>query len=291
MRSTIVEVHDDDGVQTTRTAVDARRALLRGTVLFIIGAVILALISGIYTQMGIGMLIIWIVFAGVTSVIGELIVGTAAMHAGWFPAFAVTLIFLMMGMFIGFPTVALVVMLGYQVCIGPAFADMGYDLKAGWILRGKGKNHNFELSGRKSQFKANLIGIFVGIVIVFFGYRAYFMQDLFPPMARVFIATIEAGANPEILRSLAMWAAVGAIVQAIGGTKRQMGVMLSTGLLIFNQFGGFVALAVIAIRVVLEKIYGDKINNTIYTAAAGLIVGSSMYGFITNSISAFGRRN
>jgi len=41
----------------------------------------------------------------------------------------------------------------------------------------------------------------------------------------------------------------------------------------------------------LEKIYGDKINNTIYTAAAGLIVGSSMYGFITNSISAFGRRN
>ena len=276
---------------TTRTAVDARKALLRGAILFTIGAVLVALISGIYAQMGIAMLVIWVLYASITSIIGELIVGTAAMHSGWFPAFAVTLIFLVIGMFIGFPITALVVLLGYQVCIGPAFADMGYDLKAGWIVRGKNKNSTFELAGRREQFKSNMIGITVGIVVVFFGYQAYFLQDLFPPVARVFVATIEAGANPEIMRNLVMWAFVGAAVQAIGGTKRQMGVMLATGLLIFNQFGGFVAISVIIIRTILEKKYGEKINNTIYATAAGFIVGSSMYGFITNSIAAFGRRN
>jgi len=274
----------------TRTALDARKSLIRGMTLFIAGAVLLALLSGIYTQMSMPMLILWIILAGVMSVVAELIVGTAAMHAGWFPAFAVTLIFLLLRMFMGFPTEALVVLLGYQVCVGPAFADMGYDFKAGWIVRGKNENKAFERLGRREQFKADFIGIFVGITVVFLGYKAYFLQGLFPPVARVFIATIEAGARPEIVRNLVIWAFVGAAVQAIGGTKRQMGIMLATGLLIFNQFGGFVALFVIAIRIILEKKFGDKINNTIYTVAAGFIVGSSMYGFITNSIAAFGRK-
>jgi hypothetical protein len=81
----------------------------------------------------------------------ELIVGLAAMHSGWFPAFAVALITLVIGMLIGFPPVALALLVGFSAATGPAFADMGYDLKAGYMLRGYGSDRAFERDGRRQQ--------------------------------------------------------------------------------------------------------------------------------------------
>ena len=41
---------------------------------------------------------------------------------------------------------------GFSAATGPAFADMGYDLKAGFMLRGYGSDPAFELDGRDSNF-------------------------------------------------------------------------------------------------------------------------------------------
>ena len=49
----------------------------------------------------------------------EVIVGLAAMHSGWFPAFAVALITLVIGMLIGFPPVALALLVGFSAATGP----------------------------------------------------------------------------------------------------------------------------------------------------------------------------
>jgi uncharacterized oligopeptide transporter (OPT) family protein len=88
-------------------------------------------------------------YAAFAAFIHELLVGIAAMHSGWFPAFAVALITLIIGILIGFPPVALGLLVGFSAATGPAFADMGYDLKAGYILRGFGRSPAFELDGRR----------------------------------------------------------------------------------------------------------------------------------------------
>ncbi|MEI7100614.1 OPT family oligopeptide transporter, partial [Klebsiella pneumoniae] len=81
-------------------------------------------------------LIGFMIYAAFAAFLHEMIVGLAAMHSGWFPAFAVALITLLIGILIGFPPEALAMLCGFSAATGPAFADMGYDLKAGWILRG-----------------------------------------------------------------------------------------------------------------------------------------------------------
>ncbi|MGN8920831.1 hypothetical protein ACTNB0_07045 [Lachnospiraceae bacterium HCP28S3_F9] len=45
----------------------------------------------------------------------------------------------------GFNPIAVAVMTGYISAVGPCFADMGYDLKTGWILRGRSKNKELKL--------------------------------------------------------------------------------------------------------------------------------------------------
>jgi hypothetical protein len=47
------------------------------------------------------MLLAFIMYAAFAALVHELIVGLAAMHSGWFPAFAVALITLVIGMLIG----------------------------------------------------------------------------------------------------------------------------------------------------------------------------------------------
>mgnify|MGYP000358662239 CR=1 FL=1 len=59
-----------------------------------------------------------------------MIVGLAAMHSGWFPAFAVALITLLVGILIGFPPEALAMLCGFAAATGPAFAIWAIDLKA-----------------------------------------------------------------------------------------------------------------------------------------------------------------
>ena len=142
------------------------------------------------------------------------------MHSGWFPAFAVALITLIIGILIGFPPVALGLLVGFSAATGPAFADMGYDLKAGYILRGFGRSPGFELDGRRQQLYAAMLAFLVAIPTVWLAHSIYFAQGLVPPVDRVYVAAIKAGASADVAWKLLAWAIPGALIQFLGGPKR-----------------------------------------------------------------------
>jgi uncharacterized oligopeptide transporter (OPT) family protein len=255
-----------------------------GFVAFIIAAAIMAAVAGIYTEMSAGMLVGFVIFAAIAALVSELIVGISAMHAGWFPAFATALIFLVLGMVIGFPPLPLAFLVGFTAATGPAFADMAYDLKTGWILRGSGKYPEFEKQGRRQQYFAEMLGFAVAAVVILLFYKNYFTQDLFPPVDRVFVATIKAGTSPEVAKYLLMWAIPGAIIQLIGGPARQIGILFATGLLINYPIAGWTALVALAIRAILLKKYGKTIQSPMYVLAGGFIAGSALTSFGTATL-------
>ena len=270
----------------TRTEGDLASGIAKGLALYLVAAVILCLITGITNEMSTGMVVVWVVFAALACVVAEFIVGLSAMHAGWFPAFATALIFLTLGMLMGFPATALAVLVGFVASGGPAFADAGYDLKAGHYLRGGGRNRAFEMSGRLQQIIAGFIGLAVAWVMVALFRDMYFSQDLFPPVDRVYATTIKAGVDPTVVQALALWAVPGALVQAIGGPDRQMGILLATGLLIMNPLAGWAVLVGIAIRVVCLKLYGTKAESPLTIFGAGCIAGDALYGFFNSVLKA-----
>lgn len=270
----------------TRTGKDLAVGFGGGFGVFVIGAIILAILGGLITKMPFWQLLLFVLFAAIAAEGSEILVGLSAMHAGWFPAFATALIFLVLGMLIGFPPLALALLVGYTASTGPAFADMAYDLKAGWILRGRGANPEFEKAGRQQQYWAELLGFACAIVFLLIFHKAYFRADLFPPVDRVFVKTIEAGTSPEVLKWLAIWAIPGALIQLIGGPKRQMGILFATGLLINYPIAGLTAAVALIIRFILMKIYGEKIRGTMYVLAGGFIAGSALVSFGTGTIKA-----
>jgi hypothetical protein len=96
------------------------------------------------------------------------VAGVHTHHAGWFPAFAVALITLIIGILLSFPPIALGLLVGFSVSTGPVFADMGYDLRAGYLLRGEGANPVFELAGRRQQLYAAMLAFLIAIPTVWF---------------------------------------------------------------------------------------------------------------------------
>jgi uncharacterized oligopeptide transporter (OPT) family protein len=208
------------------------------------------------------------------------------MHSGWFPAFAVALITLIVGILIGFPPIALGLLVGFSASTGPAFADMGYDLRAGFILRGFGKDPAFELEGRKQQLYAAMLAFLVAIPTVWFAHPTYFAQGLVPPVDRVYVAAINAGASSDVARMLMLWAIPAAIIQWIGGPRRQLGVLLATGLLIPNPLAGWAVLAGIAIRVAVLRLKGEQATNSMEVLAAGFIGGDALFGFFDSVLKA-----
>lgn len=60
---------------------------------YLIVAVLLAVITGIWSDMSMFQLIIWVIFSAFAAIASELIVGISAMYSGWFPGFATALIF------------------------------------------------------------------------------------------------------------------------------------------------------------------------------------------------------
>ncbi|MGW2342192.1 OPT/YSL family transporter [Streptomyces sp. NPDC001661] len=266
---------------TTAYTVDEtqlRRTLIRGYALFVAGAVLLAVLGGLIGDMSPLGIVGWVLFAAFAALVHELIVGLAAMQSGWFPSFAVTLIFLVFGLLIGIPSVPLALLVGYVSATGPAFADMGYDLKAGWLLR---RDHQpwdpFEREGRREQFRAALIGFAAALVVVAVLWQSYFKQGLIPPVAKVYADTVKNGlGEPGVLRTLLIWAIPGALIQLIGGTKRQMGVMLATGLLILTPHACWLVLAALAVRVGYRKWRGPRADEELNLVGAGLIAGSSL---------------
>ncbi|QKE73963.1 OPT family oligopeptide transporter [Arthrobacter citreus] len=266
----------------TRPIKEARRALGYGFIAYLIIALLIAITGGLITKMSLGMLLGFMLFAAFAAFVHELIVGIAAMHSGWFPAFAVAFITLLFGMLIGFPPVALALLAGFSAATGPAFADMGYDLKTGYILRGNGEDKEYELQGRKQQYITGMISFGVALLTVLFTYKGYFAQNLVPPIDAVYVSTIKAGASPEVAKQLLLWAIPGAILQLIGGPGRQLGVLFATGLLILSPNACWAVLLGILIRVVVLKVKGKEAEAPMSILAAGFIAGDALYSFFNS---------
>lgn len=260
-----------------------KKALGGGYVAYLIVAVLLAVITGIWSDMSMFQLIIWIVFSAFAAIASELIVGISAMYSGWFPGFATALIFLIVGMLIGFPAIPLGILVAYTSATGPAFSDMAYDLKCGYILRGCGQDQELELEGRKQQYYSEMIGFVVAFVLVAIMAGKYFDQGLFAPVDATFAATIEAGAGAGVAKWLVIWAIPGAIIQLLGGS-RQVGILFATGLLVGSTINGLTILIALVLRYVLVKRNKEN-EQTLNILGAGSLAGAALYSFFTATLS------
>lgn len=267
------------GYSVTVSDKSAQKTIGTAFLLYIAGAILVALVSGITSELGAGKLVMWVIWAAFSSSASMLLVGMAAMHSGWFPAFAITTIFMTLGIFFGFPVIPLALLTGYVSSVGPCFADMGYDLKTGWILRGKGEDKEYELYGRKQQVYIELIGGVIGIVMVLATMNIFFKSGLIPPISKVFATTVAASADATLIKTLLIWAVPGAIIQLVGGSSRMVGVLLATGLLINNPIYGVGVIAAVVVRL----IFGTKFMEV---RDAGLIAGDGLYGFFSAMIKA-----
>ncbi|GAA2095049.1 OPT/YSL family transporter [Streptomyces albiaxialis] len=282
----------DAGERTVDTR-RLRRGLLEGLALFLVGAMLIALMGGVYSDMGGLGLAGWVLLAGVAALIHQLIVGLAAMHSGWFPAFAVTLIFLILGLVLGIPMVPLALLVGYAASTGPAFADVGFDFKAGWLLRkGAVPWHPYEMAGRRQQYIAQLVGFAVAILVVVIAWKPFFEDGRVPPVAQVYVDTIKAGlTDTHALAMMGLWAIPGALIQFFGGSSRQMGVLLATGLLVATPQAGWLVLIALAARVAYSRYRRRaaaaaselaakeaqlEADNDLALVGAGLVAGSSL---------------
>lgn len=272
---------DNTSNSFTRTKKDISRAFGFGFLAYIGVALVIAVTAGLVTKMSFGMLIIYLIFAAFAAFAHEIIVGISAMHSGWFPAFAVALITLIVGMLIGFPPVALALLVGFSASTGPAFADMGYDLKTGYIIRGNGNNPQLEKDGRKQQYLTGMIAFAVSVVAVFASYKGLFAANLVPPVDKVYVATIQAGASSNVAKQLLLWAIPGAIIQILGGPSRQMGILFATGLLLVNPNAGWAVIAGILIRAIVVKVKGKNAEAPMSILAAGFIAGDALYSFFS----------
>ena len=273
------EAEGDPSLVTTVTDRMLRRALSSGFGLFLLGGLVLAVIGGVWAEMPWWGILAFALFAAFAAIVHELIVGLAAMHAGWFPAFAVTLIFLILGLLLQFPTVPLALLIGYCAATGPAFADMGYDFKAGWILRRDRRPYTqFELDGRREQLKASILGFAVAIGMVALVWQGLVADGAVPPTSQVYADTIAAGlSDPSVLVNLLIWAIPGAVVQIIGGSGRQMGVLLATGLLVATPNAGWLVLIALLVRTLWQRWRGREGEREIALVGAGLIAGDSVH--------------
>lgn len=260
-----------------------KKALGGGYVAYLIVAVLLAVITGIWSDMSMFQLIIWVIFSAFAAIASELIVGISAMYSGWFPGFATALIFLIVGMLIGFPAIPLGILVAYTSATGPAFSDMAYDLKCGYILRGCGQDQELELEGRKQQYYSEMIGFMVAFVLVAIMAGKYFDQGLFAPVDATFAATIEAGAGAGVAKWLVIWAIPGAIIQLLGGS-RQVGILFATGLLVGSTINGLTILIALVLRYVLVKRNKEN-EQTLNILGAGSLAGAALYSFFTATLS------
>ena len=250
-----------------------------GAALYVAIAVMIALLGGLYNEMSTGMLIGFVLFAAFAALLHELIIGLAAMHSGWFPAFAVAVVTLAVGILIGFPAPALALMVGFSASTGPAFADMGCDLRAGFLLRGQGSDPAFEQDGRRQQYFAAMYALGVAAIVVFASYRVYFAHNTLPPVDHVFVAAIKAGSSPGVAHDLMIWAIPGLLLQLVGGSRRQLGIMAATGLLLSSVAAGWAVLAGLLCRAVWMRWRGEAGRGDMQVFAAGSIAGDALTSF------------
>lgn len=270
-------------IQPTAT----RRVLGFGAVAYVLIAILLAVTGGLIENMSPLGLVGFILFAAAAALVHELIVGISAMHTGWFPAFAVALITLLLGILLGLPLTGLILLTGFSAATGPAFADMGYDLKTGTILRA-GESHAFDLDGRRQQWFASLVAFGVAIVVVALSWQSLFGMGRIPPINFVYASAIEAGVAGEAARNLFLWAIPGALLQFIGGSRRQMGVLFATGMLLGNVAAGFAVLLGILVRLALTTVWPGRFDSRIPVFAGGVIAGDALFSFTNATIRSLG---
>jgi uncharacterized oligopeptide transporter (OPT) family protein len=268
---------------------DVGRTLGLGFVGYLCIAVGIALVGGLVSDLSLGMLIAFVIYAAFAAFVHELLVGLAAMHSGWFPAFAIALITLLVGMLIGFPVSALTLLVGFSAATGPAFADMGYDLKAGFMLR-TGLGAAFEADGRRQQLYAAMAAFVVAIVVVGLTWQGYFSQNMIPPVDRVYAATIKAGIAGPAAISMMIWAIPGALLQLLGGQKRQLGVLFATGLLIAAPLAGWAVLLGIVLRQIWLAARGTDGRSVMEVFAGGVIAGDALFAFFNSITTNMSRR-
>jgi uncharacterized oligopeptide transporter (OPT) family protein len=265
------------------------RTMGLGFVAYLCIAVGIALVGGLVTDLSPAMLIAFVIYAAFAAFVHELLVGLAAMHSGWFPAFAIALITLLIGMLIGFPVSALTLLVGFSAATGPAFADMGYDLKAGFMLRA-GLGAAFEVDGRRQQLYAAMAAFVVAIVVVGLTWQGYFSQNMIPPVDRVYAATIKAGITGPAAMSMMLWAIPGALLQLLGSQKRQLGVLFATGLLIAAPLAGWAVLLGIVLRQIWLAARGTDGRSVMEVFAGGVIAGDALFSFFNSIVTNISRR-
>ena len=99
---------------------------------------------------------------------------------------------------------------------------------------------------------------------------------------------IKAGASWEVARQIALWAIPGAIVQFLGGPKRQLGILFATGLLIFNINAGWAVLVGVALRWLWTQWTKGERRSEMEVFAAGVIAGDALYSFYDTTMKAYG---
>lgn len=274
---------------TLVSASEALRRLVMALVLFTAGALVAGLITGVNLMMDPALFLIWVVYIGFQAWFTTLICALSGMYAGWFPAFATALAALVISLLFGFPPLAAGIGVAYVAATGPGMADLSYDLKTGWILRGEGRDPNFEKIGRRWQFYAKILSLAVSLTMVAIFYNAYFAGlNLYPPAAKTLAATAKAAADPELARWLLTWAPIGFILQLIGGPERQVGILLATGLMISNPPAGIAVLVTVVARLALVKVLGpERLKDIFYVGGAGAVGGSAIVSFIVYTLRAY----
>ena len=273
------KIEEKQSIETTVSSSESKKTLVLCFGGLVVASIITALITGILSGMNIKEIVIWVLWCAFSSVVSMLLVGMAAMHSGWFPAFAIATIFMTVAIVLGFKPLAIAVMTGFICSVGPCVADMGYDLKTGWILRGKSEDKEYEKAGRKQQVIIEAIGGIIGILVVLLFSKALMSQDVIPPISKVFATTITAGSDPAILKEMLIWTIPGAIIQFISG-KKMVGVLFATGLLLNNPIYGIGVM----IAVVIRLIFGTEFMEV---RDAGLIAADGLFGFAVNLIKVF----
>jgi uncharacterized oligopeptide transporter (OPT) family protein len=263
--------------QTLRLVVGRARGMRGREVLvhllsFLLGALVLCLVARPAGTSAAGV-VVWLAYAALAAFVHTLIVGYCAMLTGWFPSFAVAIALVLVAVLFRFPLPLLALLSGYILSTGPLFADLGYDLKAGWIVRGAGRDRERETSGRRQQFLLQELGGLTGIVFVALFYRSYFQLGLIPPMGKVLAATISLQISPALLQEVLLAATAGAALQVAGGSSRALGILFATGLLLVNPLYGIALLLAVAARLAV----GDAFMEI---RAPGLIAGDGLASFV-----------
>ena len=123
-------------------------------------------------------------------------------------------------------------------------------------------------------------------VIVYFFHNNYFELDLIPPYPPVYVSTIEAGISGEIAKQIFLWAIPGALIQLAGGSRKQLGVLLATGLLIANSVFGITVIVGLIVRGLILRWKGEEIRKPMNTVAAGFIAGGALLDFFSSIFKA-----